>query len=310
MYTGNKISYAWVSYTIGKYITAICMAWILIFTCIEILPGTSATIMAGTTGDVNAYVTALGLDVPWYQRFFAMIVDILSGGGVSFVYKVPVFDIIWQRLGVSLPIAIFGFVVSTVLGVSMGICAVAYRSVIISICIAILLAIPVVWLSISAIYFGAVVLGWFPFGGTDSMQAYILPIGVIGISQGMITAHYTRVALSAIIHTEYIHFARLRGLGKISVLLKHGVPAVSGALWALFGLQMGFLITGVVVVEKVFSIAGMGDLLFQAVLMRDTPLIAMLVSLMCVCVIVINAIADMGAYMTNPILRQGYKKRI
>ncbi len=301
MYTGNNLSYA-----VGKYATAICMAWILVFACVEMVPGNSATILAGTTGDVEAYVRVLGLDAPWYKRFLYMIRDILSGGGVSFVYKVPVMDIIWHRLLVSLPIAVFGFILSTVLGLCMGVCAVAFRSFVVSVFIAVLLAIPVVWLGIIAIYVGAVVLGWFPFGGTDTIGAYVLPIVVIGISQGMITAHYTRVALNTITHKDYIHFARLRGLSPVSTLCKHGIPAVSGTLWALFGLQMGFLITGVVVVERLFSIAGVGDLLLQAVLVRDTPLLAMLVSLLCVFVIAINAIADVGAYLTNPVLRKGY----
>lgn len=294
-------------YAVIKYSTAICMAWIFIFASIELLPGNSATVLAGTTGDVQSYSTALNLDAPWHTRFLAMVSDIFSGGGVSYVYNAPVLDIIWDRVKISTPIALLSFILATFIGLSMGIIATAYRTPFISVWIAVFLAIPVVWLGIFCIYIGAVVLGWFPFGGTDSIMAYVLPVCVLGLSQGMITAHYTRVALTHINHTDYMQFARLRGLTKISALTRHGVPAVMGTLWALFGLQMGFLITGVVVVERVFSIAGIGDLLFNAVLMRDTPLIAMLVSLMCVLVIFINAISDMGAVLTNPILRKRHK---
>lgn len=283
------------------------MAWIVVFACVELLPGNSATVLAGTTGDVDAYITALNLNAPWYGRFWAMISDILSGGGVSYTYNTAVIDIIWDRVKISTPIAILSFIVATFIGLGMGICATAYRTPFISVWIAVFLAIPIVWLGIFCIYIGAVVLGWFPFGGTDSITSYILPVLVLGLSQGMITAHYTRVALSTVVYTDYMHFAHLRGLSKISALYRHGLPAVMGALWALFGLQMGFLITGVVVVEKVFSIAGIGDVLLHAILMRDTPLIAMLVSLMCVFIILINAISDIGAYLSNPILRKRHK---
>lgn len=306
MYIGNKVSHI-ISYVVLKYGTAVCASFVLIFICAESLHGDASTVQAGIHGDTTAYAVALGLDKPWYTRFVVLCKDIVMGGGMSLAYHTPVLDIIVQKLYITAPLALFGFLASVGIGISMGVCTHVYRGYVLPVCIVLGIAIPVVWLGIFAIYMGAVVLGIFPFGGVDTVGAYVLPVLVIGVSQGMITAHYTRIALVTVANKDYMFLAELRGLGKFRKVLYHGIPAISGTLWALFGLQMGFLITGVVVLERVFSISGVGDLLFQAVVMRDTPVLVMLVSLLCVLVIVINAISDLGAYITNPTLRKGYQ---
>ena len=272
------------------------------------LSGDSADVLASTMGNTQQLRVDMGLDMPVEKRFFLWIGAIFSGDlGTSSIYGVPVSSLLWQRIKVSFPLAAMAFLISMVLGTFMAVISVAKPRAIFSASIAFFLSVPVVWLGLAFLYIFSVKLPIFPSGGNDSFTSYILPSITLGIGQAAVVARYGKIALSDIEHKAFIHAAQLRGLSKGRALWKHGLPAVSVTLLSILGLQFSFLLTGVVIVERLFSMPGLGQLLYNSIMVRDVQVAGAAVGLMATIVFVVNTLADVLAYWLTPKLRRGYR---
>ena len=294
-----------------KIVLGALFATVLAFVSIDSLPGDVATVLSGTTGDSQTLRQDLGLNLPVIDRFIQWISAVFHGDlGRSFIFDMPVMNIVRQRIAITMPLALMSLVFAVVFGVLFATIAFVYKGQIgykiILFMITVFIALPVVWFGLFLISTLSIGAGLLPSGGYDGMHSYILPTLTLGLTQGAITARYTLNALSMIEHKDFIHFARLRGASKMGAYIKHGLPAVAGSLLAILGLQIGFLMTGVVVVERIFSMPGLGDLLYQAIILRDIPVASAVIAFLVMIVIFVNTFVDIVVYSISPALRKGY----
>ncbi len=291
-----------------KIIISVVVATFITFLCVDILPGDSATFLSGMSGTEEI---ERGDTITFMQRYGQWLGAFVKGDfGYSEIYGLEVGDIVWERLKITFPLAFISLCISVVFGVILGTINVVFTGRIIqkisSAIVLIALATPVVWFGIFGIYIFSIFWNFLPSGGADGWQSYILPSLALGLTQGAIFSRYVRSALQDIEHKDFIHFACLKGASKMGAYIKYGLPSVAGALLGIIGLQMGFLMTGVVVVEHIFVMPGLGDLLYQSMLSRDVSVASSVASVMVMIVVLVNVCIDVLAYAITPILRRGY----
>jgi len=290
-----------------KLLLSIFVVMLITFVGIEQLSGDMADIIAGTEGDAQQIRIQLGLNKSAISRFFWWVGAVVQGDfGNSLIFEVPVVDIVNERIAISAPIALFAFLISILLGLLLGIISVVNNNTFWNNIIILMISFPVVWLSLLSIMIFSLSLNILPSGGVGTWQHYLMPCLALGISQAGIFARYVRIGLLEIQNSDFIHFYQVVGFSKVYVLLKYGLPAISGSLLSVISLQIGFLFTGIVVVEHIFAMPGIGDLLYQAILKRDIFLAGYIVMKSALFIILINSIVDFTAYIITPSLRKGY----
>lgn len=266
------------------------------------------TLSGATESQIAARRAALGLDAPFSVQYVSMLSGLLRGDlGVSLINGRSVGALIAEQLDATLALALGALGVGTVLGLALGVGAALGRAALRWLCeglIALTLATPIYWLGTLAIYLFAVWLGVLPsVSRGNSLQALILPCGVLGISLsgsiGQVAAAALREAKSA----AFVQVARAKGLPEGLIVWRHMLSAHSGALISLIGLQAGFLIGGAVVTEALFTRRGIGQLLLNAVNGRDYPVVQGVVLLSAFAYSLLSSLTDILAAWRDPRLR-------
>lgn len=293
-------------------------ASLVIFIALEIAPGDVARFMMGVDADpraVAALRAQLGLDGHPIARYGNWLMDMARGDfGTSYTYRVPVAQLIGERLTVSLPLALAAFVFSSVLAVTGAMLSVRRRNSWIEKALSVLsslgLAIPNFWLAMMLMLLFAVTLQWLPAGGFPgwgsplaAISALILPAVALGVPQGAIMMRVLRAALLDVSQQDFMRTARAKGLSERQALQRHGLPNAIVLVLPIVGLQLAFLIAGAVIVENVFYLPGLGRLVLQAITQRDLITVKAVVMLMVVIVVLISFAMDVIAARMDPRLR-------
>jgi peptide/nickel transport system permease protein len=293
---------------------------LLIFLFLEFLPGDAAQILLGTEvrpDTLAALRGQLGLDRPAHQRYFDWMGNLLSGDpGNSQVYQHPIWDMIQERLSVSLPLAGFAFVLTLLIALPFGLIAATHRGHALDVVVMgfaqIGLAVPNFWFGILLILIFAVHYGWVPSGGfpgweegvLSGLKSLILPAIALALSEAAILSRITRAALLETLGEDYIRTARAKGLAGSGILLTHALPNAMIAITTLLGLQLAILVMGAVIVENVFFLPGLGRLMLQAIFARDLILVRDLVLVFSAFVILLSYSVDIAYGLIDPRLRR------
>jgi peptide/nickel transport system permease protein len=294
-------------------------ASLVVFVVLEILPGDPAALILGTGARADTLAALrhqLGLDAPLWLRYARWIGGMLAGDfGTSFTYHVPVADLVRERVAVSLPLALAAILLSTAIAIPVGVAAAARRGGAVDaglMAVAQLgVALPNFWLGLLLILLFAIRLPWLPAGGFPGWdagpwagaRALLLPALALALPQASILARVTRAAVIDTMAEDFVRTARAKGLSRRGALWRHAVPNALVPVVTLIGLQFSFLLAGTVIVENVFSLPGLGRLVFQAVAQRDLTVVRDLVVLLAGSVIVVNFIVDLVAAWIDPRLR-------
>ena len=294
-------------------------ASLVVFIVLQVLPGDPAALMLGTGAreDTLAALRArLGLDAPLPLRYLRWAGGMLLGDfGVSYTYGVPVADLLRQRVAVSLPLAAMAIVLSTAIAIPTGVWAASRRgraSDAAAMGVAqIGVALPNFWLGILLVLAFAVKLPWFPASGfpgwaagpRPALAALILPAIALALPQAAILARVTRAAVLETLGEDFVRTARAKGLTQRAALWRHAVPNALIPVVTLLGLQFSFLLAGTVIIENVFTLPGLGRLVFQAITQRDLIVVQDLVVLLACSVIMVNFAVDLAAAWLDPRLR-------
>lgn len=310
----------------AKRITAIVLtlllASVLIFIVLEILPGNAAQIMLGADADpeaVAALAQQLGLHQPAIWRYVQWITALLQGNmGNSYAYGSPIAPIIFERLTLTIPLSILAMAMATTAGIALGIFAAAYHrrvhDYVLVTASQLGMAIPNFWFALVLITVFSVQLRWFSAGGFDgwgnnltawfgALKSLLLPALALAVVQAAMLTRITRAAVLEVLHEDFVRTARARGLHNSSVLFKHVLRNTLNPILTLLGLQFAYLLAGAIVVENVFSLPGLGRLLFQAIANRDIVLVRNAVMFLVAFVIIINAAIDIVQTLVDPRLR-------
>jgi peptide/nickel transport system permease protein len=292
---------------------------VIVFLGTEILPGDVAAAILGqsaTEETLAALRETLGLNRPAYVRYFEWLGNILSGNlGNSLTNGMPLDRIIGLRLWNTVYLALYAAAVAMPISLMLGLLSAAYpegnfdRAV--SSITVFFISIPDFVIAVLLIMIFAVELGWFPMAihrprwedvfGT--MDKTFLPMVTLVLTMLAHVVRMTRAAVLDVLKQPYIEMALLKGASKSRIILKHAIPNAMGPIVNVVALNLGYLISGVVVVEVVFTYPGLGRLMVDSVVFRDVPQIQAVAMVFCGFYVALNIMADVGAIMANPRLR-------
>lgn len=301
---------------LGQLAATLFVASVVIFLAMEVLPGDPASLMLGINADpqaVAALRAEMGLDRPLPARFLHWLSGVLTGDfGTSAVYDVPVAALIVERAAVSVPLAAMGVVLSAGIALPAGLLAAIRRGTLADHAVTGLaqigLSVPNVWLGLLLITVFAVVLGVAPAGGFPgwsagpgpAFAALVMPAIALATPQAAILTRIVRTAVVEAMDEDYVALARAKGRSVAGAVLRHALPNAWAPILVILGLQFGFLVAGAIVIETVFSLPGLGRLLFQAVAQRDVPVVEGVVLVVVATVVIVNAAFDGLASLANP----------
>lgn len=311
------------SYTLRKLfslVATLVVASVVIFCAMELIPGDPAVFMLGLNAEpanVAALREELGLNVPPVERYFDWIGGLLNGSfGTSFAYRVPVNDLISQRIWVSVPLALIALLLAILIAFPAGMLAAAKRgkSADISVMGATQLgvAIPNFWFAMLLVLVFAINLRWLPSGGFPgwdagvwpSLRALILPSIALALPQASILARVVRTSLLDTLNEDYIKTARAKGLTRGQALRRHAIRNALIPVLTIIGLQFSFLLAGAIIIENVFFLPGLGRLVFQSIAQRDIIVVESVVMLLVFAVVLVNFAVDISYAIVDPRLRK------
>ncbi|NJM84257.1 MAG: ABC transporter permease [Tabrizicola sp.] len=304
---------------LASLIASLVVASLVIFTVIEIIPGDPAAYMLGMNAqpDTLAALRAeLGLDMPKPQRYLTWVGGMLRGDfGISYTYRTPVSRMIADRLWVSLPLAIYALVLSTAIAFPAGIYAASRRGKMADVTVMgatqLGVAVPNFWFAMILVLVFAINLGWFSAGGFAGwdegywavMRSLTLPALALALPQAAILTRVMRSSLLDMLGEDFIRTARAKGLSARQTLWRHALRNAMIPVLTILGLQFAFLLAGSIIIEQVFSLPGLGRLVFQAISARDLIVVESVVMLLVFAVITVNFAVDLAYALVDPRLR-------
>lgn len=301
------------------------LASIVVFIGVRALPGDPALAMAGEQADpatVAAARAQLGLDQPLLVQYLKFAKHALTGDfGRSTRTGTPVSEMIGATLPVTIQLALYAMVIAVLAGIAAGVLAAVFRgrwpewaangfSLF-------ALSVPTFWLGILAVLYLSVQLGWFPASGYVSPFTYplrgiyylTLPALILGMSHAAVVQRQTRASMVGTLTADFVRTARAKGLGRGAVVFRYGLRNSLIVVTTIVGLQLGGLIAGAVVTERIFSLPGIGKLTLDSVFTRDYPVIQAVVLVITASYIVINLLVDFLYTVIDPRMRVSGRAR-
>ena len=307
------------------FIPTLLVATILVFTLFWIVPGDPAlTILAGGEGDSGAVVPeqlqqlrqTLGLDRPIYVQYASWLTNALRGDlGTSLWYKTPVWNQLKDRFLVTMELAVMAIVLATCAAVPLGIISAVkqdtgldYLSRIFS---SIGIALPTFWFGILIVYAFATFFEWLPPLGYATLwddpllnlQQLILPALTLAFNDLAFTARVTRSSMLEVMREDYLRTARAKGLVELRVIGRHALKNALLPVLTVSGYQFARLLGGVIIVESIFVVPGMGTLLIDSIIHRDFIVLQAIVLLIAAVVLILNLMVDLSYGVLDPRVR-------
>ncbi|TYB60157.1 ABC transporter permease [Nonomuraea sp. PA05] len=308
-------SHPWFRFTLRRARRLLLALWVLVtasFLMIHLVPGDPVRAALGPTAPadlVQATKQELGLLDPLWQQYAGFLGRLLQGDlGVSITSRLPVSEMIGQRLPATVQLAVAAFVLSLLVAVPVGVVmAVITRrgrgrrtelaftgtSVVLG-------AIPDFLLAVGLVYLLAVQTRLFPVAGLDDWNSYVLPTLALAIGPAAVLSRIVRVEMLAVMEADYIRTARAKRLTPVRVQLVHALPNAVTASLTLGGMLLSSLVAGTVLVENVFAWPGLGSTIVSSIVAKDYPLVQGTVLVYGVGVLLINTLVDVLLAVLDP----------
>ncbi len=300
-------------------IPILLMVSLISFGLMRLIPGDPSAAIAGlsaTPDQVERIRSQLGLDQSWPVQLVRWYGGLLHGDlGNSLLLGLPVTQATFMRLPVTLALSIYALMLTLIFGLASGILASLRQNTWVD-QVAMLFAMfgismPSFWLGLVMILLFSVHLGWLPTGGyiafTDDpigwLRTSTMPAVSLALLQAGLLARITRSTMLEVLRQDYIRTARAKGLPQRLVVFKHALANAMIPILTVIGIIVSLLISASVVIETVFSIPGIGQLLTQAVLNRDYPMVQGGLLIVTALLVLINLLVDVGYAMLDPRVR-------
>lgn len=266
--------------------------------------------MMVTEADQAKLRSELGFDQPLYVQYGQWMLGLIQLDlGKSYMSGKPVWNEMMERLPITVQLTAGALLVMVSISVPLGIISARYPGKwpdqISRILALIGGSIPSFWLGLILIYFFAFKLQILPSTGIGSFSQMILPSFTLGFSLAAVYARLLRAGLLGSFSEDYIQAGRARGVKEWRILWFHAFRAALLPVITVFGLSMGSLLGGAVVIEILFSWPGLGSMAVDAIFSRDYPVIQGYVLLTGVFVVVLNLLVDLSYYLIDPRIKQG-----
>lgn len=285
----------------------------LVFMTMHFAPGDPARLVAGQDASqetVELVRQQLQLDRPLLVQYGSYISRAMQGDlGRSLHSRTPVIEQLRVRLPITLQLAAFAFVIALIVGVLAGIVSAVYRntwldqlSMVLSF---VATSMPVFWLGLLLMLYFSIQLRWFPVEATSGFASLVLPAVTLGLRPAATIAQLTRNALLEVLHEDYIRTARAKGVSERSVIFKHALRNALITVITAVGVLLGGLLAGSVVVEVVFGLPGLGDMLISSIMNRDFPMVQAPLLFIAITFTLITTVVDMLYGVIDPTIRHG-----
>jgi peptide/nickel transport system permease protein len=293
---------------------------IIVFLVLRLTPGDPALILLGpiaTQEDLTRLRAELGLNEPLYVQYAVWLRHVLRGDlGRSITMHRPVLPEVLLKLRATALLTGAALLFSTTAGIAAGVLAGWKRNSLVdrvSMVIALLgVSIPVFWLGIVLIFVFSVWLRALPAGGMhapfgggalDTLAHLVLPALALGAASAGIVARITRSSMLEVIRQDYMRTARAKGVAEGTVLTRHGLKNALIPVITVIGVQVGFLLSGAILTETVFSWPGVGTMLVTAILSRDFPTVQGGVLFVAALFVLVNLAVDVSYTYLDPRIR-------
>lgn len=302
----------------GSFLATVLVSTVVVFLLLRVMPGDPATVALGieaTPEQLAAWRAEHGVDAPLVVQYVEWLGGLLTGNfGVSYVTGQDITPVIADRLQVTLILVGLAMVLAIVVAVPLGTLAAMRQrhpsGSVISGVSQIGVAVPSFLVGMLLIVFFAIELGWFPAGGwappsdPEFLQHVTLPVIALGTVQASILTRYVRSAVLEIQREDFLRTARSKGLTANLALVRHGLRNAGIPVLTVVGVQMAGLLVGAVVVERVFTIPGLGSYLVDSVGNRDLLAVQAIVVVLVVSIVLINFLVDLAYTLLDPRIRR------
>ena len=270
----------------------------------------------------------LGFDRPLPEQYFSFLFNLARGDtGTSLQYRVPAFGVVLERMPATLELTIGGFLLSTIVAFPIGVIAATRRGTMTdgTLMLGAMFgqSMPSFWLGLMFILFFGVTLRWMPISGhvpflkplfegnaslalanlPNAIRYLIMPVVTVSVFSIARNSRLIRSAVLEVLKQDYVVTARAKGLNERTVLVHHAIRNALIPIVTVLALQFGFLLSGVIVTETVFSWPGVGRLVFDAISNRDVPLVQTAVVLLAIMFVGINLFVDLLYGVLDPRIR-------
>ena len=286
---------------------------LITFLLLNVVPGDPVAMMLDKRADeatIEKVRHEMGLDVPLHEQY----IDFVKGAvkldfGTSYFTKEVVTDAIVRCFKVTVKLAAMSFLFAVVLGITCGMIAAVYRgrwidSTLMTLSVVGVSA-PSFWIAIILQIVIGLKLDLLPISGFDGPLNYILPSIALGTRYAGSIARITRTSMLDVIKQDYIRTARSKGVKESVVIMKHALKNAMIPIVTLVGTELGNMLTGSMLIEKVFSIPGIGKLAVDAMSNRDLPLLQGTVVYIALVFVIVNLVVDLSYALIDPRIRYG-----
>jgi len=259
---------------------------VIVFLLMRLLPGDAVIVLLGeeltTREQIEAVRTKLGLDKPIHTQYFVWVKDILRGNlGRSLQTDEPVLGRIMERLPVSLEIALLAMATAIMIAIPVGVISAIRQDTTLDYSLRLVsitgLSTPSFWLGTILLVLPSIFFQWVPPLGfvnffedpLGNLQQVVFPVMVLGFTLSAGVMRLTRSALLEVLRQDYIRTAWSKGLREFSVISRHALKNALIPVVTLWGVQIGRLLGGTVILETIFSLPGIGRLTLEAITNRD-----------------------------------------
>ena len=286
------------------------MTSLVTFFLVNVAPGDPVISMLQKRADqatIDRVRHELGLDKPLVTQYTDFLLRAVRFDfGRSYSHKIPVAEMISKAFPVTLRLGLFSLIFAAVFGISVGTISAVFRGKIIDKIIMILaifqISAPTFWFAmILQIVFG-LQLKWLPVSGMSGMWM-VLPVTVLGLRYGAVSARLIRTNMLDALSQDYVRTAREKGVTEFLVVMKHVFKNASIPILTLFGNQLRSMLSGAIVVERVFGIQGLGKVAIDGVMSRDINTIQGTVLYSAFLFVIINLIVDLTYGLLDPRIR-------
>lgn len=303
----------------ASLLISLFIASIVVFALLRLLPGDAAGTLlgVGTTADqLEQLRQELGTDQPLLTQYWSWLTDLLTGQSLSFVSHKSLGELISRRLTITVPLTLAAFTLSLMVSVPLGIVAATRRKSRLGLALSGLsqvgLAVPAFWVGVILVWIFSLRLAWFPSGNFPrhgwadpgaAIAALTLPAITIAIVMSATMVRYIRSSVIDVLDTDYLRTARSLGYSQPQALARHGLRNAAVPVVAILGIELGTSLLGAVVVENVFALPGLGQLLLSSVTARDLPVVQNLVLLLTAVVLILGTLVDLLQRALDPRLQ-------
>jgi peptide/nickel transport system permease protein len=304
---------------LAQMVPVLFIVSVVVFAIIHLIPGNPAEIMAGpnaTDEQLAALRHQYGLDQPLWLQYFIWLGNILSGNlGHSFINDFPVGKLIALRVPATVELAIVSAIIGALIALPLGTISalrpgslIDFTSTLFS---ALSFAVPAFWLAILLMLLFSLQLKWLPPSGRpdfgeqpfEHLKSLLMPALTLGIAMAAKLTRYLRSSMLDVLDQDYTRTARSKGLGERLVVIRHVLRNALIPVITVFGLQIGDLLSGAIIVESIFAWPGVGRLTIQSIGWRDYSILQASVMFIVLAFLMVNLITDLTYAFIDPRIR-------